>query len=155
MKNIKYLLLVIFCFILIGCTTTSNESKEVGSTSNFETVATNNSFTVDNNISSYDDIDYITEAMKATLDDIVIEMVVYTDNDNADKVQEGQIKSFRSIKATADTENKEKGENYYKFWMVSNGYYMVSSRIDNTLIFSKTLLKNKDKVEAILNEMKY
>ena len=39
--------------------------------------------------------------------------------------------------------------------MVSNGYYVVSSRIDNTLVFCKTMLKNKEKVEAILDSMNY
>ena len=32
---------------------------------------------------------------------------------------------------------------------------MVSSRIDNTLVFCKTLLENKEKVEAVLEEIKY
>ena len=39
--------------------------------------------------------------------------------------------------------------------MISNGYFMVTSRIENTLIFSKTPLANKEKVEAILTDMNY
>ena len=154
MKRISYLMLFCLCLLLIGCGN-SKEMKEVSNLDTFNDVASKNGFTVEDNINSYLDIDYISESMKATLEDIAIEMVIYTDNDSAIKVQDGQIDSFKTLKATGATEHKEKGENYYKFWMVSNGYYMVSSRIDNTLIFSKTLLQNKEKVENILDNMRY
>jgi hypothetical protein len=110
---------------------------------------------VADNMGSYDGVSYITASKIATSGDISIEMVVYTDSDSAKKVQDNQIESFKKIKNTATTENKEKGANFYKFWMISNGYYMVNSRIDNTLIFCKTPFKNKEKIEAVLNELGY
>ncbi len=148
----------IFClclFLLCGCTNESNESKAVGNISSFEDVCGNNGFSVVDNINNYMGVNYISDAKLATYNNISIEMVIYTDDASAKKVQDEHIKSFRKIKNTATTENKEKGSNYYKFWMVSNGYYMVSSRIGNTLIFSKTVLSNKESVENILEDLGY
>ena len=154
MKKIKYLFVGVICLLLVGCGA-SNESKNVGSLSDFESIASNNNFVIEDNMSNYIDVNYITEAKIATLDDVIVEMIVYTDSDSAIKVQDAQIDSFRKIKNTGVTEHKDEGKNYYKFWMVSNGYYVVSSRVDNTLIFCKTMLKNKEKVEAILDSMNY
>jgi len=60
-----------------------------------------------------------------------------------------------NMKSTNSVIKKLSGNNYYKFTMITNGYYLVSSRIDNTLIFTKTLLKNKDTVDNILDAMGY
>ncbi len=155
MKKFKFLILIFAIFLLIGCTKESKESKEVRAVSDFENASTNNGFSVVDNINNYMGVDYITDAKKVELGNTSIEMVVYTDSDSAKKVQDEQIEAFKKVKNTATTENKEKGTNYYKFWMVSNGYYMVSSRIDNTLIFCKTELKNKETVEKILSDLNY
>ena len=151
--KIKCLVLLLFCFILVGCS--SGKEKEVVTTSKFEEISNSNSFIYLDNIGSYPNIDYMSEAKKAISDDIVIEYIVYTDEDSAKKAQDGQIENFRNIKGTAVTEHKDDGKNYYKFWMVSNGYYMISSRVDNTLVFCKTLLNNKEKVEKIIEDMGY
>ena len=98
---------------------------------------------------------YITGSIKCTLNDLTIEMVTYDNSDDASKIQTQHISSFMAIKGTAATANKDKGKNYYKFTMISNGYYMVSSRIENTLIFSKTPIANKETVEGIINNMGY
>ena len=153
MKKFKLLLLIVCCLLLSGCG--SKETKEVGNIDSFKQVASNEGFTVQDNMEEYSDVNYISEAILATLDDAEIEMIIYTDSESAIKVQDGQIKSFKGLKSTGATEHKTNGENYYKFWMVSNGYYMVNSRIDNTLIFSKTLLKNKEKVEKVFENMNY
>lgn len=152
MKRVKYLVAIFMCLLLVGC---GGGKKEVGTVDSFESAAVENKFMFLDNLGSYPDVDYIKEAKKAILDSTVVEMIVYKDEKNAKKVQEEQIENFRTIKNTATTEHKDDGGNYYKFWMVSNGYYMVSSRIDNTLVFCKTQLENKEKVEAILKKMNY
>ena len=151
MKRVKYLVVIFMCLLLVGC----GGKKEVGTVDSFEKASTDNKFIFLDNLGSYPDVDYIKEAKKAILDSTVVEMIVYKDEKNAKKVQEEQIENFKTIKNTATTEHKDDGRNYYKFWMVSNGYYMVSSRIDNTLVFCKTQLENKEKVEALLKKMNY
>ena len=153
MKKISIFILCL-CIMLTGCGT-NNDSKEVGSIDNFQSVATNQGLNVSDNTDTYSDVDYITQSKISKLDDITIEMTIYTDNESAIKAQDSIIDNFMMIKSTGATQNRFKGQNYYKFWMVSNGYYMVSSRIDNTIIFSKTLLKNKEKVESLLDAMNY
>ena len=155
MKKLKLILLCFICFLAVGCG--SKDSKDVGNLENFKNVCINNGFSIIDKMDEYanEDANYITGAIQATLDDITIEMVQYDNSDNASKIQEQHIKNFMGMKSTGASAKKEKGENYYKFSLISNGYYMVSSRIDNTLIFSKTLLNNKEKVETILNDMNY
>ena len=153
MKKRYFILLgLVICLILTGC---GGGSKEVKSTSDFNTVASNNGFTVNDNMSTYSGNDYITGAMVATTSDITIEMVIYDSVENANKVQEGQIDSFNLLKSTGASEKKDKGDNYYKYFLISNNYYMVSSRVDNTLIFCKTLLTNKEEVDKVLDELGY
>ncbi|MGN1358102.1 MAG: hypothetical protein ACI4WU_01910 [Bacilli bacterium] len=153
MKKRYFILLgLVICLILTGC---GGGSKEVKSTSDFDTVASNNGFTVNDNMSTYSGNDYITGAMVATTSDITIEMVIYDSVENANKVQEGQIDSFNLLKSTGASEKKDKGDNYYKYFLISNNYYMVSSRVDNTLIFCKTLLTNKEEVDKVLDELGY
>lgn len=149
----KILLLGIFMvFLLTGC---GGGVREVKSISDFETVSKNNGFTVVNNKDSYGEVSYITDAVKATTSDIVIEMVVYDNKDDAEKVLEEHIKSFNLLKSTGATEKRQTGDNYHKYFLISNNYYMVSSRIDNTLIFSKTLITNKESVDKVLDELGY
>ena len=138
---------------MTGCG--KKESKEVGTLSNFESIAINNGFTVNDNMNTYQNINYIIGSMLASKDDITVEMVIYDTSDNAVKAQDSQINTFNNYKSAGSTTKKDKGENYYKYVFVSNGYYMVSSRIDNTLIFSKVLLANKQVIENILDSINY
>ena len=152
MKRISLVLLGFFCLLLTGC---GGETKEVKTLKDFETSGTNNGFTVTDNLLSYNNAKYITGSYVAALDDTQVEMVVYDTEANAKKAQDNQIKSFKNIKSSGATGSSEKGENYYSFTLISNGYYMVTSRIDNTLIFSKTLIENKDKVTTLLDSLDY
>lgn len=151
----KKFIIFCLCLLLVGCTTESNESKVVRSVQDFENASVSNGLNVVDNINSYMGVNYISDAKLASLNNLSLEMVVYTDTDSAVKVQNEQIDNFKAIKNTATTENKEKGTNYYKFWMVSNGYYMINVRVENTLIFCKTPLNNKEKVESILENLGY
>ena len=153
MKKINFLLLGICCLLLVSCS--NGESKKVISVDDFQMVSLNNNFEFRDNMESYPGVSYIKEAKKAVLDSTTIEMIVYDTVDNAKNVQDNQISNFKKIKNTAAPESKEEGDNYYKYSMVSNGYYMVSSRVENTLVFCKTTLDNKEKVEKVLEEIGY
>jgi len=144
----------LICFILLFICGCGSSVRNVGNTNQFENSVIKNELIVEDNMHNYT-ANYIKEAILGTKDDITIEMVVYDNLDNATQVQNSQIDTFMKMKSTGSAIKKEKGNNYYKFTMVSNGYYLVSSRIENTLIFTQTLLKNKDKVDSILNEMGY
>ncbi|MBQ2872435.1 MAG: hypothetical protein IJE89_00330 [Bacilli bacterium] len=153
MKKLSICLMLILCLFLTGC----GEPKEleVASLDTFKTVASNNSFTVSDNMDSYNEVSYITGSMVATYGDIEIEMVSYTDVESAKKVQENQISQFNLLKSTGVFENKTEGDNYYKYILISNNRYMISTRVDNTLVFCKTLITNQEIVEKIYNELGY
>ena len=152
MKKYTILLLTIFCLFLTGCG--NNKVKEVKTLNDFEEICTNNEFTVDDNMLNYTDKE-ITGAKIAKFDNEHIEMVIYEDDKYAKKVQDGHIDDFMKIRNTMVTVDKDKGKNYYNFKMVSNGYYWISTRIENTLIFGKVPIDYKEKVDTVLNSLGY
>ena len=152
MKKIVFLLFI-FLF-MTGCGT-SDEVRNSATLDNFSSVARSYNLTVSDNMETYKYYDYINGASKTTDEGISIEMVIYDTDDNANAAQKNHIESFDLLKSTGATSQKEKGKNYYKYVMISNGYYMISSRIDNTLIFCKTMLDNKDVVSAVFEELGY
>ncbi len=151
MKKIKILLIGLTLLMVTGC---MEKTKEVKSLTDFYNTATEKEFIVSDNMVNYS-ADYIKEAMVATFDDISLEMIVYDSEDNATKVQEEQINAFMNRKSTSMVTKKYSGDNYYKYTMVTNGYYLVSSRVENTLIFTTTPLSNKEKVDSVLDELGY
>lgn len=152
-KNIIISLLLIMIVFITGCS--SNKIKVAATLDSFNTVTTNKGFTVTNNTEAYKDVNYITGSMKAIYEDIEIEMVQYSDSETAGLAQDSHIESFNLLRSTGAHEVKDKGKNYYRYALVSNGRYMISSRIDNTLIFCKAMLDDKELVEKIMDELDY
>lgn len=152
MKKLFSILLIVVCLFLTGC---GSKSKVAVSLDNFDTVLTDSDFTVDDNMITYSDVDYITGARIAKYNNISIEMVSYSDNEHAKMVQDKQIQNFGLRKSTGAHEKTEKGDNFYKYFLVSNNRYMISTRVDNTLIFCQTLLENKDTVDKVLEKLGY
>lgn len=153
MKKLSIYFLIIVCLFMTGCG--NDKEKVVITLDDFDKTLTDKGFTVYDNMDDYSEFDYIVMAKVAVLDDIEIEMIKYTTNDYAVKVQDSQIENFNLLKNTGAYEDKEKGSNYYKYVLVSNNRYMINSRVDDTLIFCKTLLENKEKVEEIYSELGY
>lgn len=153
MKKIILFIISISCLFLTSCK--SNITKDIATIEKFNEAATNNGLIVRDNKASYLNVEYVKEASIAEFENITIEMIIYDNEENTNLVQENHIKNFNMLKSTGASEIKDKGNNYYKYSLISNGYYMISSRVENTLIFSKTTLENKDKVIAILEKLGY
>ena len=158
MRKGKVLLLGVICLLLVGCGTKSKnkeESKETTLINNFEEVSTKNEFIFLDNKGAYPDDKEVVDAKKAILDDVVVEMVIYKDNKSAEKAQDKQIKDYKEEANESAKENKKEGKNSYKYILEYDDFYIVSSRIDNTVVFCRTVNQNKKKVDAILKELKY
>lgn len=153
MKNLGIYLLIMMCFIMTGCG--EPKTKEVITMDEFTTIATNNNFTVSDNNGEYEKVSYISDSKIAVLDDIEVEMITYTTNDYAEQVIEGHIENFNLLKNTGAHEKNTDGENYHRYFLVSNNKYMISSRVENTLIFCKTDLDNKETVDKLFEELGY
>ena len=107
MKKLSIYFLIIVCLFMTGC---GNDKEKVAITlDDFDKTLTDKEFTVYDNMDDYSGIDYIVMAKKAVLDDIEIEMIKYTTNDYAVKVQDSQIENFNLLKNTGAYEDKEKG----------------------------------------------
>lgn len=153
MKKLFICFLLVICFLTTGCG--EEKSKVAISADEFNNICTDNGFTVNENTVTYQSYDYITDARLATLDNIQIEMIQYTDIESAEKVLETHIESFNLLKSSGAAEKNYKGDNYHKYFLVSNNRYMISVRVDDTLIFCKTMLTNKEKVDKVFEELGY
>lgn len=153
MKKLSISLLLIICLFMTGCG--EPKTKELITLDDFSMILANNNFSISDNNDSYGNVSYIEGSMKAVLDDIEIEMIDYTDNKSAEKVLEGHIESFNLLKNTGAHEKNTKGDNYHRYFLVSNNKYMISARVQDTLIFCKTDLDNKDMVDKIFEELGY
>jgi len=151
MKKIG-VVLVFMLFFITGC---GNKTMVATDADNFEKISKSHNFIVTDNLKNYGNVNYIKEAKISVYNDITVEMIVYDTVENASKVHSSHVDSFNLLKSTGASEKKNKGSNYYKYVLISNGYYMISSRIDNTLIFCKTSLGNKGAVEKLFNELGY
>ena len=147
----KKLLLIILVLFMTGC---SNKVKTATDVNSFENVILSKGLAINKGSTSYDNVSYITDYSQVTLGD-AFEMVVYSDSEKADIVQQGHIESFNLLKSTGAQVIKEKGKNYYSYSLISNGRYMLSTRVDNTLIFCKVLLQDKEIVDSIIKELGY
>ena len=147
-----YFILMMFLFIT-GCK--SSESKIVTSLDNFESVLTNENFTVTDKSDKYSEISYITGTKQAISGHLIIEMFEYTDVETAQKVHSEHIKNFNLLKSTGAHEINNQGQNFYKYALVSNGYYMISVQVDNTVIFCKAFLDNKTTIDGIFDKLGY
>ena len=153
MKKFGICLVLVMFLFMSGCK--SSESKIVTSLDNFESVLKNEGFEVYNKTDSFKSIGYINGSMRATLDAVVIEMFEYTDSDTAKKILSEHVESFNLLKSTGAHEIKEEGQNYQRYGLVSNGYFMISVQVDNTVIFCKTFLDNKEMIDNIYNKLGY
>ncbi len=147
----KKILLFLVCILLVGCT--NNKEKNEVTTDDFSNTLTNQKFEVKDNIGIYSNVDYVKAAYIATYDNIVIEYITYDTEENAEKILEQHINSFNMRKSTGASETNEIGKNYHKYILISNDYYMTSTRINSTVIFTSTKLKNKDTVENALKDL--
>lgn len=152
-RSLSICLLLGLCLFMTGCG--EDKVKTVATLDTFGSVTSAKGFTIIDDLEEYKNIDYILDSKLATYDDIEIEMIQYSDSEYASKVQESQIESFDLLKSTGAYAKKDKGSNYYSYVIVSNNRYMVSTRVDNTLIFCKVMLEDKEIVEEILNELGY
>ena len=152
MKKFSLLLLLFSCFILTAC---NNEVKENKTLNDFEKICNSLNIEVKDNLQNYTTDSYILGSRLATVNGYDVEMIIYDTVDNAKKVQDEQIDTFMKYRGTFVTSIKNKGKNFYEYKLVSNGYYMVSSRIDNTLVFAQIPIDYQDSVDKLLNELGY
>ena len=155
----KILLFICILFLLVGCGK-EKATKVSKGISDFERACRDSGYEANNNMGSYTNDKYITEASICKIDEndgikYDMEMVVYDNESSAIKVQDNQIEQIKMLKSINGTQSEDEGENYHKYMMISNGYYMVSSRIDNTLIFTKIFLDERDNVDVIFNVLGY
>ena len=147
-----FLYIFLLCLFLTGC---KGNIKEVGTLETFNNTFSNIGFSVSDNSETYTEDKYLGAMIAKNDEDVTVQMVIYKNTDDAIKIQEEHIEMFQLLKSTSNIINKDKGKNYYSYTMISNNQYMISTRIDNTLVFCKVPLEYKDTIENAINKMGY
>lgn len=153
MKKIKLFLLLLLTFGLIGCA--SNEEKVSINADKFRQTLTNHGFAVLDQSDIYKNESYILTASKATYQDVEISFFEYDNAENAEKILKNQIDTFNLRKSTGASTTNQEGKNFHKYILISNNYYMISVRVDNTVAFCSTPLTNKEVLEKAFNSIGY
>ena len=152
MKRINLVCLAIICLLLVAC---GGGSKNVSTLEKFKEITLNNDFSVNDNLNYYQNYNYITGSYVAANENYTIEMVTYKDKDSAKKSFENITNKFKEMRGSGATPKTSKGDNYETYKMVSNNYYMLATRVENTIIFTKAPLTYKDTVDKVFNDMGY
>lgn len=149
----KIFLLLVLVLFMTGCS--SNVTKSAKNVNDLETLALSKGFTVDEENKDYDGVSYIREYSRVIHGESKVEMIVYDDSEKASKVQESHIESFDLLKSTGAQAKKESGKNFLHYSLVSNNRYMLTTRIDGTLIFCKVMVEDKELIESLIAELGY
>lgn len=146
---------ILLLFILLLLTACGEKEKIAKDVSDFSNACTNNNYTPIDVSSEYSNASYVKKATRCLIENDTIEMVVYDEEETAKKAQDRQVSTIKNYKSTGSIINTENGKNYYKYSMISNGYYLVSTRIANTIIFTKQKIDNKETIDKLLKEIDY
>lgn len=146
---IKIITILFISFVSWGCTT-----KEVLTPNAFAAILKNNGFDIVNLTEQYknnNDIKnvYIGKSNKG----YQIEYFILKDEETASNLlNENASEITNSINTT---QTKREGDNYLKYIFVSNEYYFVVSKVDNTLIYVEASLDNQEEINNLLEQMNY
>lgn len=155
MKKLKLIFstfIFIFLFLLTGCM-----KKEAITSENYQTTMEAKNFTVVEATSQFSNYGYVKKALVALSSDSSYQIEFYElDNEeNAKGFYDTNQKQFEENEGEMSYSRKTNIANYSKYVLVSDGYYKVVSRIDNTVVYLNVPEDKKTEVEGILEELGY
>ena len=128
--------LVLFALTLTGCL-----NKSVKTTDDFVKLAEEKEMKITNAIDQFGYVDFIEEANVATADGWQVEFYVLSDVAEAEGMYETNVAKFEAKKANSSTETSAEMGNYDSYGLTTGGFYMYVARVENTLIFYKSIDK--------------
>ena len=152
LKRIGMLAICIMAlFTLTGC-----ENKDVISKDDFISEAKKNDLITVDVTSQYSSYEYIKSATIAkNSNEWQIEFYVLDDADNAKSMFNTNKNIFENSKDNNSAELSKNMGNYSIYELISDGYFMYISRVENTLLYVKVKTTYKDTVKAIIKELGY
>lgn len=137
--------------VLTACTKTAVTAAD------FQTAATNAGLKCTDVIAQFNEYDYFKTAIVAAPEDFSYQIEFYemSDSAHAQSLYLQNKTNFENGKSSTNVNTSVSGKNYAKYSLTDNGQYMFIEYVDSTVVYCKVDASYKDKVEAILKELKY
>lgn len=149
-KRYLVVFLIVVLFSLTGCM-----NKKALSVDEVKSIVEKNGFQVTDTKYKYESFDYITDVLQLGDSNFYIQFIVTNDTEKAKQLFESNKQIIDSYRKGTYTNSSTNGKNYETYKLVSNGYYMYVSRVDNTLIYANEKEEYKEEVQKIIDALKY
>ena len=153
MKKLKKLFIFVLCvlslFLVTGCS-----KREALSADTFKSTIEGDGFRVNDALGQFDQYDYVKTAYVAvdSTNSYSIEFYVLSDSSYGKSFFENNKKIFDESDGTKVEVNLL---NYEKFSVENSSSYKYLARIDNTVVYVDTDVKNKDSVSSVIEKLGY
>ncbi|MCI8345560.1 MAG: hypothetical protein HFJ42_06375 [Clostridia bacterium] len=151
------IILLVAIVLGIGVIKLLNREKKVITASEFVSRMQSKRYITQDVKSQFEEYDYIKEAYVASDRDYSYQIEFYEllDENYATMFYTTNKAIFESYKDNNSIETDVDGKNYSKYTLKVNEQYMLLSKIDNTVIYLKVDIKNKDNINKLIKELGY
>ncbi len=147
---------LIFCLLLLiptGC----EVKKEVIDTEQFNTIMSDNKFSITDVTDQYAAYDFI-KSVSVAIDEnkkYQVEFYILDSDENAHKMFESNKSNFEKNTDKNALTAEATMNNYSFFSITDNSNYKYICRVENTLVYVDTVKENKDEVKDIIKKLGY
>ncbi len=103
----------------------------------------------------YSNYDYVTDVYELGNSNFYIQFIVASDTNKAKQLFQNNKEIIDGYRNGDYKNSSTSGKNYETYKLISDGYYMYVSRIDNTLIYSNEKAEYKTEIQKIIDALKY
>ncbi len=149
-KGLLIVLLVVALFTLTGCIT-----KKALSSAEVKTIVEKEGYTVTEDNESYDEYEHIKEVLELGNSNFYLQFFVISDEEKAKTLFNNNKELIDNNREGNYTNSSLSGKNYETYELISGGYYMYVSRVDNTMLYVMQKEEYKDEIKKIIKALKY
>lgn len=159
MKKLRAISIILFCIITCITLTSCSIGKRKDSITpdTFCSKMQDKSFTIVDSTEQFSSTDGVQNVYIAIAPNYTYQIEFYelSDDSQAEESYEKNIQTFEKSKTNVSSNTEVKLANYAKYTLLSNGKYMVISRINNTFIYVNADSDYKDDIDDILSNFGY
>ena len=133
-KGLIVVLLVVALLTLTGCMT-----KKALTTAEVKAIVEEQGFRVTDANDKYSDSDFTTDVIEIGNNNFYIQFITINNEENAKALFNSNKEKIDGFREGSYTNSSMSGKNYETYELVSGGYYMYISRVDNTIIYVNIL----------------
>ncbi len=156
----KRLSLFSLCMVMLIVLTACSSSKKPITDDQFQSIASSNSLSVQDNTSQYAEYDHVvscTTAYKPSDDNQPLwsmDFLVATSQDMAKRMFRSNSETFESVSGASSTVSVNLS-NYGKYERIADGRYMYVGYLEETLIYVDADVQYKDEIKSFIDALGY